>query len=100
MENDEALRFRILTDPLSFIHSLIQITNPFLCSFSEPGTVPYPREPAMSMPGKARALRAGDGTDHQQLAGVQGNEEDTESATFAVSVSVFIGVGGVQGLEN
>lgn len=75
-----ALRFGILIDPLLFTHSLIQITDPLLCSFSGPGTVPHPREQAMSMTARSRALRAMDGTVHQQLVGVQGHE-DNESIT-------------------
>lgn len=75
-----ALRFEILIDPLLFIHSLIQIADPLLCLSSGPGTVPHPRERAMSVTARSRALGAVDGTDHQQLVRVQGHE-DNESVT-------------------
>lgn len=45
------------------------------------------------------ALGAVDGTDHQQLVGVQGNEENNELVTFVASLPVFTG-GGVQGMGN
>lgn len=89
-----ALWFRIIIDPLSFIHSfilsIIQISDPFLCSFSAPGTVPCPREPAISntgqVPGHSGLWM---GQIPKQLVAVQANEAD-ELITFIVSVPVFI----------
>lgn len=86
-----ALSFRIIIDPLSFIHSLKLLISwvlslcQALCHVLE-ATHEY------GNPGP-RARRAVDRTDHQTVGGVQGNEEDNEIVTFIVPVPVFTGAG-------